>query len=82
MTSSTNASVSGKCASVSKNTTSMEGATLVTRSMSTMSSNDAASTRESPNVSRAQRIAALAGADSKPSLTTARSSALVGSLLT
>ena len=47
---------------MSKKTTSMAGATLVTRSMSTMSSNEAARTSESPKVSTAQRMTALAGA--------------------
>ena len=61
---------------MSKKTTSMSGTTLVTRSMRTMSSKEAASTMESPKVSTAQRMTALAGADSKPSLITASSSAL------
>ena len=42
--------------------------------MSTTSSNEAASTTESPKVSTAHLMTALAGADSKPSLTAASSS--------
>ena len=60
----------------------MSGATLVTRSMSTMSSNEAASTMESPKVSTAQRMTALAGAVSKRVTDGARSSALNGWSLT
>ena len=47
-----------------------------------MSSNEAASTMESPKVSTAHRMTALAGAVSKPSLMAARSSSPTGWSLT
>ena len=50
--------------------------------MSTMSSNEAARARESPKVSTAHRMTALAGAVSNPSLTAARSSSPTGWSLT
>ena len=67
---------------MSRNTTSIPAATLVARSMSTMSSNEAARATEAPNVSMAHRMTALAGAVSKRSLTAARSSSPTGWSLT
>src|ERR1700691_2180869 len=54
----------------------MPGATLVARSMRTTSSNDAARTRPSPNVSTAHLTTLLAGAVSNSLVTASSSSAL------